>query len=230
VLKQLRRQVCAANKKLDKYKLVTFTWGNVSGIDRERKLIVIKPSGIPYRELTPDDMVVVSLKGKVVEGENNPSSDTATHLRLYEAFPSIGGIVHTHSPWATVFAQGGQCIPAYGTTHADYFYGTIPCTRSLTGTEVEGEYEWETGNVIAEAFSAQNIDPVAMPGVLVKNHGPFTWGENPMQAVRNSVVMEEIAKMTFYTKQLAPDTLPVPQSLLDRHYYRKNGPMATYGQ
>jgi len=228
LLKQLKKIVCAANKQLPHYGLVTFTWGNVSGIDRGRKLMVIKPSGVPYKELTYEDMIVVDFKGKVVEGDGNPSSDTATHLRLYEAFPGIGGIVHTHSSWATIFAQAGKSIPAFGTTHADYFHGAIPCTRALTGTEVAGEYELETGNVITETFA--NIDPIAMPGVIVKNHGPFTWGTTPLSAVHNSVVLEEVAKMAYHTQMLSPDILPVPQGLLDRHYFRKHGPTATYGQ
>lgn len=212
------------------YGLVTFTWGNVSGIDRARKLMVIKPSGVPYKDLSPEHMIVVNLEGKVVEGDGNPSSDTATHLRLYEAFPTVGGIVHTHSSWATIFSQAGQNLPAFGTTHADYFHGTVPCTRALTSAEVEGEYELETGNVIAETFSSNNIDPVAMPAVLVKNHGPFAWGKDPLKAVENAVVLEEAAKMAFYTKQLTPDVPALPQSLLDRHYFRKHGPGATYGQ
>ena len=230
MLKQLKKTVCAANLQLPRYGLVTFTWGNVSGIDRERRLMVIKPSGVPYKDLTYEDMIVVDMQGRIVEGDGKPSSDTATHLRLYEAFPAVGGIVHTHSSWATVFSQAGKNVPAFGTTHADYFHGTIPCTRALTGTEVSGEYERETGNVIAETFAAADLDPIAMPGVLVKNHGPFTWGETPKDAVHNAVVLEEVAKMAFYTQQLTPDIPPVPQVLLDRHYYRKHGLTATYGQ
>ncbi|MCL2372760.1 MAG: L-ribulose-5-phosphate 4-epimerase [Defluviitaleaceae bacterium] len=228
MLKQLKKLVCAANKKLPGYGLVTFTWGNVSGIDRDRRVMVIKPSGVPYKDLEPENMIVVDFSGKVVEGDGRPSSDTATHLRLYEAFPNISGIVHTHSKWATIFSQAGRAIPALGTTHADYFHGQVPCTRALTSTEIGGEYELETGNVIAETFG--NIDPLAVPGVLVKNHGPFAWGTSPMNAVENAVVLEEVAHMAYHTIQLTPDIPAVPQSLLDRHYYRKHGPTATYGQ
>ena len=228
MLKNLKEQVCAANLELPRYNLVTFTWGNVSGIDRAAGLMVIKPSGVPYKDLTCDKMIVVDMQGRIVEGSGKPSSDTATHLRLYHAFPTVGGIVHTHSRWATIFSQAGKSIPAFGTTHADYFYGTVPCTRALTSQEVTGQYELETGNVIAETFA--NLDSMAIPGVLVKNHGPFTWGETPMKAVENSVVLEEVAQMAYHTQQLTPDILPVPQTLLDKHYFRKHGPTATYGQ
>jgi len=228
LLKNLKEQVCAANLELPRYNLVTFTWGNVSGIDRAAGLMVIKPSGVPYKDLTCDKMIVVDMQGRIVEGSGKPSSDTATHLRLYHAFPTVGGIVHTHSRWATIFSQAGKSIPAFGTTHADYFYGTVPCTRALTSQEVTGQYELETGNVIAETFA--NLDSMAIPGVLVKNHGPFTWGETPMKAVENSVVLEEVAQMAYHTQQLTPDILPVPQTLLDKHYFRKHGPTATYGQ
>ena len=228
MLKKLKKQVYVANKLLPKYGLVTLTWGNVSGIDRNRGLMVIKPSGVKYEDLTPDNMVVVDMQGNVVDGGANPSSDTATHLRLYQAFPHIGGVVHTHSTWATIFAQAGVAITAYGTTHADYFYGKIPCTRALTETEIAEDYELETGNVIVETFA--DLDPAAMPGVIVKNHGPFTWGESPMKAVENAVVMEEVAKMAYHTKKLMSGTPQLPQALIDKHYFRKHGANAYYGQ
>jgi len=205
---------------------VSFTWGNVSGIDRSKGLVVIKPSGVPYKKLTPENMIVVDMDGNIIEGRGNPSVDTPTHIRLYQAFPGIGGIVHTHSRWATIFAQGGMGIPAYGTTHADYFHRAIPCTRGLTDEEISGNYEWETGSVIVEAFA--NLDPVSMPGVLVKNHGPFAWGATPMNAVHNAVVLEEIAHMAYHTKVF--DTQPVSQVLLDKHFLRKHGENAYYGQ
>ena len=227
MLKNLRKAVCKANKKLPRLGLVLFTWGNVSGIDRARGLVVIKPSGIPYKKLTADNMIVVDLDGKVVAGEGNPSSDTATHLRLYKAFPDISGIVHTHSTYATAFAQAGQSLPAYGTTHADYFHGTVPCTRALSEFEIRGSYELETGNVIVETLA--NLNPSAMPGVLVKNHGPFTWGTSPADAVHNAAVLEECAKMAWLSRALNPEMPPVGQVLLDKHYYRKHGPDATYG-
>jgi L-ribulose-5-phosphate 4-epimerase len=227
MLKKLREQVYRANMQLPACGLVTLTWGNVSGIDRERGLVVIKPSGVPYEELSPDNMVIVDLGGKIIFG-GKPSSDTVTHLRLYEAFAEIGGVVHTHSPWATIFAQGGMEIPALGTTHADYFYGQIPCTRALTDTEVSGEYELETGNVIVETFA--NINPLAMPAVAVKNHGPFTWGKTPAQAVENAMVLEEVAKMAYYTLRLNSNTPQLAQVLLDKHYFRKHGENAYYGQ
>ena len=217
MLKQLRKLVCAANLKLPRYGLVSFTWGNVSGIDRDRELMVIKPSGVPYKELTYEDMVIVDMDGNVVEGEA-PSQDTATHLRLYKAFPGIGGIVHTHSTWATIFAQAGLAIPAYGTTHADYFHGAIPCTRALTEKEIGKNYEKETGNVIAEAFDS--LDPMSIPGVLVKNHGPFAWGVTPVSAVHNAVVLEQVAQMAYHTRVLKGQ--PMPQALLDKHFHRKN--------
>jgi len=227
MLENLRQQVYAANKQLPALGLVTLTWGNVSGIDRGRGLVAIKPSGVEYEELTPENMVIVDMQGNVLEG-SKPSSDTATHLRLYEAFPEIGGVVHTHSTWATIFAQAGTSIPAFGTTHADYFHGAIPCTRALTDAEIAGEYELETGNVIIETF--KKLCPQAMPAVVVKNHGPFTWGNSPCKAVENALVLEEVAKMAYHTRQLNAQTPNLVQVLLDKHYYRKHGANAYYGQ
>jgi L-ribulose-5-phosphate 4-epimerase len=228
MLEELKQVVLEANLQLPKYQLVTFTWGNVSGIDREKGLVVIKPSGVEYGKLTRDDMVVVDLEGNVVEGYLKPSSDTPTHLLLYKEFPQIGGVVHTHSPWATVWAQAGKGIPALGTTHADYFYGEIPCTRKMTDAEIQGAYEEETGKVIVETF--RPLDPMQMPGVLVYGHGPFTWGKNPYDAVHNAVVLEEVAKLAARTYYLNPSVEPIDQSLLDRHYFRKHGANAYYGQ
>lgn len=228
MLEKLKKTVCAANLLLPKYNLVTFTWGNVSGIDRECGLVVIKPSGIDYDGMTADDMVVVDLDGNVVEGKWKPSSDTATHIVLYKAFPNIGGVVHTHSRWATSFAQAGMAIPAMGTTQGDYFYGDIPCTRSMTDEEIEGEYEKETGNVIVETFSGK--DPDAIPGVLVYSHGPFAWGTDPMNAVHNAVVMEECAFMDYHALMLNPEHRDMQKALLDKHYLRKHGKGAYYGQ
>lgn len=228
MLEELKRQVCEANLLLPKHGLVTFTWGNVSGIDRRSGLVVIKPSGVPYDGMGPEDMVVVDLDGKVVEGKWKPSSDTPTHVELYKAFPACGGIVHTHSRWATTFAQAGRDIPAMGTTQADYFYGAIPCTRPMTDGEINGEYEKETGKVIVETFADR--DPVAVPGVLVCSHGPFAWGTDPMNAVHNAVVMEEVAFMDFHALMLEPGRGPMQQSLLDKHYLRKHGKNAYYGQ
>lgn len=208
--------------------MVTFTWGNVSGIDRERGLVVIKPSGVPYETMGIEDMVVVDLDGNVREGKLKPSSDTPTHLVLYRTFAGIGGIVHTHSPSATSWAQAGRAIPAFGTTHADYFYGEIPCTRPMTKEEVAGDYEAETGNVIAETFKER--DPLAVPGVLVHGHAPFAWGKDPDEAVHNAVVLEEVAKMGLNTLLLNPDARPISQALLDKHYLRKHGKNAYYGQ
>jgi L-ribulose-5-phosphate 4-epimerase len=228
MLEQLKEAVLEANLALPKHGLVTFTWGNVSGIDREQELVVIKPSGVEYSEMKRDDMVVVDLNGNIVEGSLKPSSDTPTHIILYKAFKEIGGIVHTHSPWATSFAQAGKAIPAFGTTHADYFYGEVPCTREMKKEEIRGSYELETGNVIVETFSM--LDPLQIPGVLVNAHAPFTWGENPNNAVHNAVVLEEVAKMASRTLALNPETQPMDQTLLDRHFLRKHGVNAYYGQ
>ena len=231
MLEELKKIVCEANLELPKYGLVTFTWGNVSGVDREKGLMVIKPSGVEYDNMTPEDMVVVSLAtGERVEGKWKPSSDTATHIALYNAFPNIGGVVHTHSRWATSWAQAGKSINAYGTTHGDYFYGTIPCTRKMTPAEIAGEYELETGNVIIETFKDRNIDPDQVPAVLVCSHGPFAWGTDPHNAVHNSVVLEELAFMAFHTEAMTPGISPMQQELLDKHYLRKHGKNAYYGQ
>lgn len=228
MLEELKQQVCEANLLLPKYDLVTFTWGNVSAIDRPSGLVVIKPSGVPYDGMSAEDMVVVDLDGKVVEGKWKPSSDTATHLVLYRAFPRCGGIVHTHSRWATSFAQAGVGIAPLGTTQGDYFYGEIPCTRLMTPEEIAGEYEKETGNVIVETF--QKLDPTAIPAVLVHSHGPFTWGKDAAEAVHNAVVLEEIAFMNFHALQLNPAQTRMQQELLDKHYLRKHGAKAYYGQ
>ncbi len=229
MLEELKKQVCEANLELPKHGLVTFTWGNVSGVDRESGLMVIKPSGIDYEHMMPEDMVVVSLStGERVEGRWKPSSDTATHAALYRAFPNIGGVVHTHSRWATSFAQAGRGIPAYGTTHGDYFYGEIPCTRRMSPAEIGGEYEAETGKVIVETFADRSADDI--PAVLVHSHGPFTWGTDPNNAVHNAVVLEELAFMAFHTAALSPQITPMQQELLDRHYLRKHGKNAYYGQ
>ncbi|MED3645711.1 L-ribulose-5-phosphate 4-epimerase [Halalkalibacterium halodurans] len=228
MLEQLKETVFKANLYLPKYQLVTFTWGNVSGIDREKGLVVIKPSGVEYFEMKSKDMVVVDLEGNIVEGDLKPSSDTPTHLALYRAFDKVGGIVHTHSVWATAWAQAGKEIPAYGTTHADYFHGTIPCTRPMTEVEILGDYEKETGNVIVETF--RDKDPLSIPGVLVHSHAPFVWGKDPMEAVHHAVVLEEVAKMAQKTLSISERTLPMDSVLLDRHFYRKHGQAAYYGQ
>ena len=229
MLKYLKEQVYSANMDLPKYGLVTFTWGNASGIDREKGLIVIKPSGVPYEDLKPEHMVVLDLEGEQAEGKLKPSSDTPTHLVLYSSYKEIGGIVHTHSPWATSWAQAGKGIPALGTTHADYFYGDIPCTRDLSRDEIEGEYEKETGNVIVERF--KGLNPMYIPGVLVGNHGPFSWGKDAKEAVHNAVVLEEVAKMAFNSFVLGNGVFkPVSSFLLDRHFMRKHGAGAYYGQ
>lgn len=230
MLKELKEKVYEANMLLPKYKLITFTWGNVSAIDREKGLIVIKPSGVEYDVMTPEDMVVVDLLGNKVEGKLNPSSDTATHVKLYKEFENIGGIVHTHSRWATIFAQAGKAINAYGTTHADYFFGKVPCTRDMIEEEIKDQYEYNTGVVIAEAFEALNPD--YMPGVIVKNHGPFTWGKDAFDAVYNAVVLEEVAMMAFNTEILAGQNGvdEMPDMLLNKHFLRKHGPEAYYGQ
>ncbi|MCD8391040.1 MAG: L-ribulose-5-phosphate 4-epimerase [Firmicutes bacterium] len=227
-MEELKKEVCEANLDLPRYNLVTFTWGNVSAIDREKGLFVIKPSGVEYDKLRPEDMVVVDLDGNKVEGDLNPSSDTPTHLELYKAFPECGGIVHTHSPWATPFAQACRSIPPFGTTHADYFYGEIPATRLMTKEEIEGEYEKNTGLVIIETF--KDKDPAAVPAVLVSNHGPFAWGTDAHNAVHNAVVLEEVAKMAIRTMELNPDMPPISQAILDKHYLRKHGANAYYGQ
>ena len=229
MLEALKETVCRANLALVKHNLVTFTWGNVSGIDRRQGLVVIKPSGVEYDGMTPDDMVVVDLgSGRVVEGKWKPSSDTPTHLALYRAFPELGGVVHTHSRWATSWAQAGRGIPAYGTTHGDYFYGEIPCTRRMTPAEIRGEYELETGNVIVETFGGRSAKDI--PAVLVHSHGPFAWGTDPDNAVHNAVVLEELAFMAFHTEALNPAIPPMQQELLDKHYLRKHGAGAYYGQ
>ena len=228
MLEALKQQVYEANMELPKRGLITYTWGNVSGIDRESGLFVIKPSGVDYALLKPEDMVVMDLNGNRVEGTMNPSSDTPTHLELYKAFPEIGGIVHTHSPHATAWAQAGRGLPCYGTTHADYFYGEIPCARNLTAEEIEEGYEKNTGLVIVETFKGKN--PMYVPAVLCKNHGPFTWGKNAAEAVHNAVVLEEVAKMAYRTELIHPQVAPAPQELQDKHYFRKHGANAYYGQ
>lgn len=228
MLEHLKQEVLEANLGLPEHGLVTFTWGNVSGIDRERGLVVIKPSGVPYNELKAENLVVVDLDGNQVEGELKPSSDTPTHLVLYQAFPHIGGVVHTHSSWATSWAQAGKSIPILGTTQADYFYGDIPCTREMTAAEIENSYELETGNVIAETF--QEINPDQVPGVLVNSHGPFSWGTDAGNALHNAVVLEEVAKMAYRTVTLNPSVQGIQRELLDKHFLRKHGSDAYYGQ
>ena len=231
MLDELKQEVYEANIELKEKGLVVYTWGNVSGISREKELMVIKPSGVDYSAMKPSDMVVVDLvDGKVVEGSLKPSSDTPTHLVLYRAFPNIRGIAHTHSRHAVQWAQAGKGIPCFGTTHADCFYGEVPCTRTMTDKEIAGNYEIETGNLIVETFSAKNVDYVHMPGVLVHGHGPFTWGKNPAEAVHNSVVLEEVAAMALGTILLNPNSKSITQSLLDRHFLRKHGAKAYYGQ
>ena len=230
MLESLKQAVYEANMELPRKGLVTYTWGNVSGIDRESGLVVIKPSGVNYEDLTPDKLVVLDLEGNVVEGTLNPSSDTKTHLELYKAYPKLGGIVHTHSPYAVAWAQAGKDIPCYGTTHADYFYGPVPCARSLKLDEVEADYEKSTGEVIVETFHERGMDPSHVPAVICRNHGPFTWGKDAKQAVYHAVVLEEVAKMALFTVQLAPAVEPAPQYLQDKHFMRKHGPNASYGQ
>lgn len=230
MLEALKQEVYEANMELPRRGLVTYTWGNVSGIDREKGLFVIKPSGVDYDKLTADDMVVMDLEGNRVEGRYNPSSDTATHLELYKAFPQLGGIVHTHSSHATAWAQTGRALPCYGTTHADYFYGDIPCARCLTAQEIDEAYEKNTGLVIVETFRTLGIDPVHVPAVLCKNHGPFTWGKNAGEAVHNAVVLEEVAKMNYMTEVINPHVERAPQCMQDKHFMRKHGPNAYYGQ
>ena len=228
MLDALKHEVLAANLELPRHGLVTFTWGNVSAIDSNRELVVIKPSGVSYDNMTADDMVVVDLDGNVIEGSLNPSSDTPTHLALYKAYEQLGGVVHTHSSYITSWAQAGRAVPALGTTHADYFYGEIPCTRALTQTEINGDYEYETGNVIIETIADQ--DPMSIPGIIVYQHGPFAWGKNAMDAVHNAVVMEEVAKMAFRSITINPHLAEIDKGLLDKHYLRKHGANAYYGQ
>lgn len=228
MLEDLKKQVLEANLELPKRNLVIYTWGNVSAIDRKTGLVVIKPSGVPYEDLKLEDFPVLDLEGNKIEGKLNPSSDTLTHLELYKAFPGIGGIVHTHSPWCTIWAQAGKPIPVLGTTHADYFYGEIPVTRKLTAQEIANEYEKNTGNVIVETF--KNLDPNNVPGVLVSGHGPFNWGENAHQAVENAVIMETVARMAYYTQTLSREANSLDSHLLDKHFLRKHGANAYYGQ
>lgn len=228
MLENLKKEVFEANKLLPYFNLVTLTWGNVSTIDREENLIVIKPSGVEYDNMKWEDMVVVDMEGNVVEGDLKPSSDTPTHIELYKAFEEIGGVVHTHSPWATSWAQASRAIPCYGTTHADYMYGDIPCARSLTEEEIAGDYEKNTGLVIIETFKL--LDYKAMPAVLCSNHGPFTWGESPKKAVENALVLEEVAKMAYRTECINKDVKRAKQAIMDKHYFRKHGANAYYGQ
>lgn len=228
--REMKQGVLEANLRLKELGLVIFTWGNVSAIDRNLGEVVIKPSGVPYEAMGVDDLVVVDLEGTVIEGDYNPSSDLATHLEIYRQFPTCGGVVHTHSRLAVAWAQSGRDLPALGTTHADYFYGPIPCTRKLTKTEIEGAYEYETGRVIVETFQKRDIDPMAVPAVLVNCHGPFTWGTSAMNAVHNTVVLEEIASMAFTSLVINPHLQNMEQELLDKHYLRKHGIDAYYGQ
>lgn len=230
MLDALRQSVYEANMELPKRGLITYTWGNVSGIDRQSGLVVIKPSGVDYEDLSPDKLVVLDLDGRIIEGNLNPSSDTKTHLELYKAYPEIGGIVHTHSPCAVGWAQAGRDIPAFGTTHADYFYGSIPCARELTPEEVEEDYERNTGKVIIETFGERGLNPSHVPAVICRSHGPFAWGVDAKQAVYHAVVLEEVAKMSLYTVQILPDCQPASQHILDKHFMRKHGPNAYYGQ
>ena len=230
MLEQLKQQVYEANMELPKRGLVTYTWGNVSGIDRASGLFVIKPSGVEYDELRPEDLVVMDLNGNKVEGDLNPSSDTRTHLELYKAFPDIGGDVHTHSPHAVAWAQAGRDIPAFGTTHADYFYGPIPCARALTQEEIDEDYERNTGRVIVEEFRARGIEPAHVPAVICRSHGPFAWGADAAEAVYHAAVLEEVAHMALLTLAVDADAMPAPQHLQDKHFMRKHGPQAYYGQ
>ena len=230
MLEELKIKVFEANMELPKRNLVTYTWGNVSGIDRESGLFVIKPSGVDYDIMTPDDMVVMDLEGNRVEGKYKPSSDTPTHLELYKRYEEIGGIVHTHSPEATSWAQAGRSIPLYGTTHADYFYGEIPCARSLTPEEIDEAYEKNTGLVIIETFEERGLNPMYTPGVLCTNHGPFTWGKDAAEAVHNAVVLEEVAKMALKTELINPEVKIAPDCIRDKHFFRKHGENAYYGQ
>ena len=232
MLEELKQKVYEANMLLPAFHLVTFTWGNVSGIDREQGLFVIKPSGVEYEKLRPENMVVMDLEGNKVEGEMNPSTDTPTHMELYRRFPNIGGVVHTHSRWATIWAQAGRDIPAYGTTHADYIYGPVPCCRDLTPKEVEEAYELNTGRLIADHFERRNLNPDHVPCVLARHHGPFAWGKDPINAVHNAVVLEEVAMMAWHTETLpeAQMKMSLPDHVRDKHFLRKHGPNAYYGQ
>jgi L-ribulose-5-phosphate 4-epimerase len=230
MLEELKQKVFEANLLLPKYHLVTFTWGNVSGVDREKKLFVIKPSGVPYEELKAEDMVVVDFEGNKIEGRLKPSSDTPTHAWLYKSWEKIGGIVHTHSSYATSWAQAGRDIPCYGTTHADYYYGDVPCLRCLTKAEIDVDYEKNTGKLIVDSFAERKRDYEAMPACLCKNHGPFCWGKDPETAVAGAVVLEEVAKMAYRTELINSKVKEAPQELQDKHYYRKHGAHAYYGQ
>ncbi len=230
MLEELKQEVYEANMLLPKYGLVTFTWGNVSGVDREKGLFAIKPSGVPYEDLKWQDIVLVDFDGNKVEGEMNPSSDTPTHAYLYKCWDNISGIVHTHSSYATSWAQSGRSIPCYGTTHADYYYGPVPTLRCLTKEELDEAYELNTGKLIVDEFTRQNIDNIAVSAVLCKNHGPFAWGKSPEAAVDSAVVLEEVAKMAYRTELINPKVQPAPQYLQDKHYMRKHGPNAYYGQ
>lgn len=230
MLEELKQKVYEANMELPRMGLVIHTWGNVSGIDRKQGLMVIKPSGVTYDKLRPEDMVVLDLDGRKVEGESNPSTDTKTHIELYKAYPHIGGIVHTHSPNAVAWAQAGQDIPCYGTTHADYFYGCVPCARNLTGQEIDEDYERNTGKVIIETFTARGIDPTHTPAVICRNHGPFAWGKDAEEAVYHASVLEEVAKMARFTRQVNPGAVEAPDSIVNKHFLRKHGPNAYYGQ
>lgn len=230
MLEELKKLVYEANMELPKRKMVTYTWGNVSAIDRETGYFIIKPSGVDYETMKPEDMVVMDLEGNKIEGKYKPSSDTPTHLELYKKYPEIGGIVHTHSPEATSWAQAGRSIPLYGTTHADYFYGPIPCARSLTPEEIAGEYEKNTGLVIIETFEKLGINPMYTPAVLCTNHGPFAWGKDAAEAVHNAVVLEEVAKMATKTEMINPRVTPAPDTIRDKHFFRKHGANAYYGQ
>lgn len=230
MLKELRQAVYQANMELPRRGLVTSTWGNASGIDREKGILLIKPSGVEYADLTPEMLVALDLDGKIVEGELKPSSDTKTHIELYRAFPNIGGVVHTHSSHATAWAQACMDIPAYGTTHADYFYGSVPCARHLTREELDEDYERNTGKVIVETFAQRGIDPDHVPAVICASHGPFTWGRDAEQAVYHASVLEAVAQMALMTRQINPNAAPAPQHVLDKHFMRKHGPNAYYGQ
>ncbi|MCT4662359.1 MAG: L-ribulose-5-phosphate 4-epimerase [Tissierellales bacterium] len=230
MLESLKKEVFEANLELVKQGLVIYTWGNVSGIDREKGLIVIKPSGVNYDIMKPEDMVVMNLDGEVVEGNLRPSSDAPTHLELYRQFKDIKGVVHTHSSWATSWAQAGRDIPCYGTTHADYFYGAVPCTRKLTKEEIDGEYELNTGKVIVETFKERDLEPLEVPGVIITSHGPFSWGKSPKDAVHNAKVIEEVAKMAYRTEKIDMKVENIDENLLNKHYLRKHGANAYYGQ